>query len=55
MSRLKTSLILGSGLDYHRRLDEREQDGRDPAVSQRTDIENGQVLGLAEALNEGWG
>ena len=40
MSRLRTSLILGSGLDSHRRLDEREQDGKSSAVSQRTDIEN---------------
>ena len=43
MSRLRTSLILDSGLDYHRRLDEREQGGKGSAVSQRTDIENGQV------------
>jgi hypothetical protein len=27
MSRLGTSLILGSGLEYHRRLDEQGQEG----------------------------
>ena len=35
--------MLGSGLDYHRRLDELEQDGKSSAFSQRTDIENPQA------------
>ena len=57
MYQTRTSLILGSSLDYHRRLDERKPDGKSSAVSQRTDIENPQGYqepALAQARNEPW-
>ncbi len=53
------SLILDSGLEYHRQLDEQGRGGEKPAISRRTEIENQQASperwqpifdGLDEAL-----
>ncbi len=43
MSRPSTSLILRSGREYHRRLDEPARDGETPAVPRQIEIENAQV------------
>ena len=47
MAQPSTRLIVGSGLEYHRCLDEPEQEWENSAVPERIDIENEQAASIA--------